>query len=800
MLRRLPHVVMPLPDEPFDSWVECMAHDYGATVGEMARSLGLVDGDGLPPAAPQSARAWSTALEPHQLSNLEHTTGRSADEHQAMTRSAFAANAIRLTPQGRISASCPSSGVAARYCPECLRDSGGRWRLSWQFPFGFACLRHKRLLVDLCPGCGQPPRMIGHPLTLVPEPGRCHNRPSTTAAFRARCGANLREAGQPVVADGPARDTQRVLLRTVSSGVGAFGIYADSRASTIQVLSDMALLSRVGRQALVDGTRFDWFAVGDGHVDVIDAHPRTGRVEQRPSSAAEVALGNTLAFEALQDEERVSELLRGRVGIHTALDHFSPPLRSHISRALGRTTRPTALLQVQAVASGDPAERAAKLPAVLWPEWTSVLAPRRIDPEIAGGALAAAIVFTGTRLTHGAAIKLLDQSAHGRQVSHVMRSLGRNAPEVDTIRAIARLAAHLDEHLTPIDFARRRSLDYSGILPIDEWAEICRRVDVLAGRERRWQLARAHLYVTLSGNRLAAAPFAGERSCPSISELRSFRDEAPQKVLDALEECGARFLRDRGIDEPVSWMPELEGVGIDAPRRDRAPMDWASARPARGSIQPSHAVAAYSAGRSTAEIANSHGVARQTVSRVLDHAGVKTRRGRRRAVIDAEWLRQRYEVDRRTIPEIAAELGVTMTTVNRHLENAGVTRRPRGSASRASVIRVDARAGNSSLLNRILVGQDAAQRAERFLVVARHNTMTAAAREIGVTLSILANQMKRLGTDAGGPLIVRAMRGQPLALTDLGREVRDELARAFDADVAAVSEAEGRELPPAESR
>jgi hypothetical protein len=43
-LRRLFHVAMPLPDEPLDSWVEFMAHSYGATVGEMARALGLIGG------------------------------------------------------------------------------------------------------------------------------------------------------------------------------------------------------------------------------------------------------------------------------------------------------------------------------------------------------------------------------------------------------------------------------------------------------------------------------------------------------------------------------------------------------------------------------------------------------------------------------------------------------------------------------------------------------------------------------------------------------------------------------------
>ena len=136
-----------------------------------------------------------------------------------------------------------------------------------------------------------------------------------------------------------------------------------------------------------------------------------------------------------------------------------------------------------------------------------------------------------------------------------------------------------------------------------------------------------------------------------------------------------------------------------------------------------------------------------------------------------------------------------MTTINRHLEAAGIPRRVRGSASRATAIRVDPRAGDSPLLRRILVGQDATQRADRFLVVARHGTMTAAATELGVTLSILANQMRRIGVDAGGPLIHRAFRGQPLALTALGADVHRELSRAFE-----FSEAEGRARRAEESQ
>lgn len=790
-LRRLPHVIMPLPDEPFDSWVEFMAHDYGATIREMARALGLVDRSGLPPAGPQSARMWSTRLELEQLRNLELTTGRKADEYSAMTRTVFAAHAIRLTSQGRISASCPSTGVSARYCPECLVDSGGRWRLSWQFPFGFACLRHSRLLVDVCPECGQPPRLVGHPLTLVPQPSHCHNRPVVPSGdVRARCGANLSASAKFVLADNATRDAQRAILRVVASGFGDFGIYADLRPSTIQVLSDMTLLSRAARQALVAGEHFEWMPATN--VDAITSQQRNGKVELRPATAEEVAIGNTVAVEALKDGARVADLVRGRVGTHTAFDQYSPPLREHLSRALGRRTRPTTTLQIISRTVVDPSVRAARLPAVLWPEWTARLAPRRLDAEIAGGALAAAVVLAGTRLTHGAAIKLLDPDAKGRQVSHVMRSLGRHAPEVDTVRAITRLAALVDEAAVQINFARRRAIDYSGILPHDEWREICHRENVLPGSDHRWQSARAHLYALASGNRLARAPFADEAGFPTLSELSKFRTGMPVGVSAALEASVMSFLRSQDIDEPVSWVPSIDAVGLEEEVSSSDDGSWPRARPAQSAVDAGRAVAAYSSGRSVEEIAVDHGVARQTVGRVLASEGIATRRGRRRVAIDPDWLRKRYLVDRRTILELAAEVGVTRTTINRHLEAAGIPRRARGSSSRAAAIRVDPRAGESPILRRVLVGQNATMRAERFLIVARHDTIGAAANAMGVSAGVLAIQMRRIGADAGGPLITHAQRGLPLTLTDLGAEVRRELMNAFD-----LSEAEDP-APPRE--
>ncbi len=48
--------------------------------------------------------------------------------------------------------------AGSRYCPRCLAESGGRWKLRWRLRWAFACRTHRRVLVDDCPSCGGSPR------------------------------------------------------------------------------------------------------------------------------------------------------------------------------------------------------------------------------------------------------------------------------------------------------------------------------------------------------------------------------------------------------------------------------------------------------------------------------------------------------------------------------------------------------------------------------------------------------------------------------------------------------------------
>jgi hypothetical protein len=693
MVRVLPFRVRPLPDEPFDSWLEMMAATYGATMNEIACALGLLDQQkGVAVSATAwMANGWATALTDIQAERLEASTGISADQFHEMTRMRFARHAIRYTRQGRISAKCPVGGTEGRYCPECLVDSGGRWRMSWQFPFGFACPRHRRLLIDSCPTCERPARLRAHPLALVPVPGRCHNPVDGPGRGPQpnRCRADLTVDPARTPVPPAALDAQRTMMRIVDTGLARFGIYASAPQQAVPVLEDIRLLSRAARDAIIAGDRVDAALPGDGLLELFrESGDWTRAVRARPESSVGAAVGTTLAYAALTDPDAVVTLLRGRLPTSTSYTAHTPQLQTLIAAALGRARRPTAFLQSAPPSGADPAERARKVPAQLWDDWIARYAPRRFDHEVAASALAAAVVFTGTRLTHSAALALLDPHAPARQVTHVMRDLGRSAHDVDALHAILRLTAFLDTHDVPIDYARRRGLDYTGILPEPQWQEVCQLAGVSPGGGRRWRLARAFLYRMLSGNPLRTLPAGWDSAGVTPHTVARFGEELPQAVASRLKQVAEEFLVHNGIDEPITWIPPSVDM-IPADDAQLALELWPPSRPARTAAMdartPNELARAYAAGASTYEIAADRGVSRQTVARVLADSGASMRRGRPRTyTFDPGWLRDLYETQHSTIAQIAHLAGCSEVTINRHLRDAGIPVRPRGARSTPS--------------------------------------------------------------------------------------------------------------------
>lgn len=64
---------------------------------------------------------------------------------------------------------------------------------------------------------------------------------------------------------------------------------------------------------------------------------------------------------------------------------------------------------------------------------------------------------------------------------------------------LSALAHYLDQEGSPIDYDRRRALDYRGLLPLDTFQQLCRDIGFDAGGVRRHQFARALLFERISG-------------------------------------------------------------------------------------------------------------------------------------------------------------------------------------------------------------------------------------------------------------------------------------------------------------
>jgi hypothetical protein len=502
------------------------------------------------------------------------------------------------------------------------------------------------------------------------------------------------------------------------------------------------------------------------------------------------------AWEAVTDSSTAENLIRGNVPLSTSYSSLSPQLQSLIAKVQGRKRRITTVLQA-ASSGGDPKLRAAKVPALLWEGWTRALAPRRLHRGIAAGALAAAVVFTGSRLTHSAALTLLDRDAPARRVTHVMRELGRNGTEPATLATIVRLATYLDTYQTPIDYGRRRGLDYTDLLSRHDWDLLADQANVHSGHPRRWALARGYLYRQLSGNSTRKLPPHRGAPTPTDAEVDQFTREIPARVRDALLSAGRSFLLSRDITEPAAWSPNVADFMPLPPPVEGVESVWATRRPAQArgteTMDPQELVAAYQAGASLPELGSRARVSRQTVGRILADEGVFPRRGPKvRVNLDRNWLETQYEIRRLTIPEIAALTDCSISTISRRLKAYDIPLRPPGSGSEPMALRPLIDAGDSVLLKRVLIGRHAYSRARRFLTACEHPSLSSAAAALGVTPAALSTQMGLLSRLAGGRLICAAASGRPQRLTQLGELLQAELTTVFEIGDDCVN---GREDP-----
>lgn len=239
--RTLPIRLEPIPGEALDSWLESLAHRTHTGFGDLLVAVGL------PTANQQDAGRWITQLTAHQLRSISDATETTPERISVMTLAWYSGRALHVDPRKATTTRQFAWGQVrgSRFCPACLDETGGRWQLAWRLELSFACLIHRRLLADTCPGCSKPQRIRPHVGYAVPQPGLCGN-PGSGALGRSapRCLSDLREIDTLALpAHHPVIQAQTTINRLISVESEVFGLYCHWLEPTSRILADMRAIA-----------------------------------------------------------------------------------------------------------------------------------------------------------------------------------------------------------------------------------------------------------------------------------------------------------------------------------------------------------------------------------------------------------------------------------------------------------------------------------------------------------------------------------------------------------------------------
>lgn len=574
-VRTLPIRLDPLPEESLDSWLEALARRSATSWGDLLAAVGLTyESD----CETRRAECW-LELSSRQSAVLCHATGIAPRLARLMTLTSLMA-----VPDG---AQFPHSTrlPGSRFCPACLAERDGRWRLWWRLRWAFACPRHACLLVDECPTCHRSQRLRPHPRDLVPDPALCTRSSPDGGRKPDRCRSRLASApAERLGTDHPAVTLQERILTILAAGSVSDGIYADSPVSGEVFVRDLTAL---GQRAL-------------RYADPIELRTRVPRdlwqrfeqaASQRPrragtlppwaltgsSPAVAAAAAACLALPILLSDTRdlAGERLRWLVtsmrrrGLTVSASNVgwgrnvSDALISVQLSSLAPFLGPVEHLRYRRCTarprSKCPTPQVHRfLPAALWPQWAFRFATGGIGFEHLRMALSVAVVLVGSRIPVPSACVLLGESSKSQAVSRVLQKLYAR-PDWDAYAVtLIGLNEALSARAGPVDYERRRALDYTGLLLEEQWHTICHDITTPIGRSIKARLHRCWLFERITGSPALSCPHA-------ISDPRFFAALADlprtlwPELVAALDDAGRDFLVQHGVvDEPLMWVPKLD--------------------------------------------------------------------------------------------------------------------------------------------------------------------------------------------------------------------------------------------------
>lgn len=577
MLRTIPLRLPPAPGESLDSWLWAYADRLRATPSELLKALGIPG---------RAYRDYTVRLFPAEAEDISWAAAVDPQILHSMTLTRYDRRAIVLVDgQRRISRfELMPRVTGTRYCHKCLKETGGRWQLSWRLSWSFVCLKHRCLLADRCPVCGAVPHSYRGIGSAVP-PQQCNARISGEPR-RVRCRADLSCAKTPTLRVGsrvlaaqlwindlieaqePGDAAARAILADLATVSGR--ILAQARPESVRqcgarfaaALTEARTTGRIKRLRGLFPEQDAVLAAAalTAAVEVVDAVVE-GRRTPSLRSLVKADLDTrsaTTPLEYVDDWNFATDKLRSAV-----IDIYADTI-AHVDALRLRAFSPTPRRPTQSVIV---AARHRKIPELCWRRISLMLNPG-ITSEIFREALSVALLLPGSleRELEKHASRL--SSHYPGRTSYMLQRLRQNSGKAG-FDAICRIADYLDESEPVIDYRRRRQLVGPRLLPERTWLALCRDHDLEAGmRGAKLRAARCYLYTTLTGTSLSQAP---KRFHLPSNALRMHYEEFVfrmyARLAGALHGYARDYLASLGItDEPITWQPPTSILdGLDLP-------------------------------------------------------------------------------------------------------------------------------------------------------------------------------------------------------------------------------------------
>lgn len=256
-VRELPVKLMQIKGESLSSYCDRLAVLYDVPIAEILNRTGMLTAN--------SARflpGYGVYLTNEQIIKVSRSTGLEPVRVEQMVLSIYG-NRIFSWPKVKAAQAIDIRHLAtsewayfsgSHFCPQCLAEDEGAWKLSWKLPWSFCCVRHKALLIDKCPECQARPASGRRDRSLapvfidhVPRSGFCSNPKNYVGNIEIGkaakpCGCSLLTLRPVDLAEFPRLlNTQLFIDAAIIGESSPFGISASIQP--LDLFSDLRSLS-----------------------------------------------------------------------------------------------------------------------------------------------------------------------------------------------------------------------------------------------------------------------------------------------------------------------------------------------------------------------------------------------------------------------------------------------------------------------------------------------------------------------------------------------------------------------------